>query len=199
MTVLALPDSRLEQPAKGPYDATSLRAWLTGRWAILFSHPEDFAQEQLEMDRWLNVVSRSFVERDVAAVALSRHGCDPGQGWLGRLAALGREPAAVLTLDPPAAGAFADPAAAELRARIARGEPRLAMIVDPALRCRRALSYQPPTELPSPLDLIGWAAALRKRDHLEESPGETWEEPALPLPSAWTRNARHAFAQAGRR
>ncbi len=198
MTVLALPDGWLERLAKGPYDATSLRAWLASRWAILFSHPEDFAQEQLEMDRWISIVSRSFGERGVAPVALSRPGRDPGQGWLGRLAAAGRESVAVLTLDPPSSGAVADPAAAELRARIAGSGPRLAMILDPALRCRRTLSYRLPAELPSPLDLIGWAASLRKRDRLEESPRETWWEPALPISSGWARNARYAVAQAGR-
>ena len=148
------------------HDTTSLRAWLAGRWAILFSHPDDFAQEQLEMDRWLNIVSRSFEERGVAAVAAVRAGHEPGQGWLGRLAGLGHESAAALTLDSPLRGALADLSAGALRAQIARHGPRCALIVDSHLRCRRVLSYRPMDERPSPLELIGWTVALRKRDRV---------------------------------
>jgi len=179
MTGLALPDNRLEITVKRVSDAASLRAWLANRWAILFSHAEDFAQEQLEMDRWVSVLSRSFDGRDVSAVALARAGRDPEQDWPGRLAALGPGCAAVLTPDP-AASPVADLATGALRALIARSGPRFAMILDSNLRCRRALSYRPPAELPSPLDLIGWAVALRRRDGIAPGSRET-AEPARPM------------------
>jgi hypothetical protein len=194
MTVVALPQSRLELSAKRMSDATSLQAWLADRWAILFSHPEDFAQEQLEMDRWVSVLSRSFGARGVAPVALARAGSDSEQGWLARLAALDSGSAAVLALAPPH-GAFADLSASALRARIARSGPRLAMIVDSSLRCRRTLSYRLPAALPSPLDLIGWAAALRKRDHAEESRYDVPEPSSLATQSSWMRNTRYSVAQ----
>lgn len=180
MTILPLPDSRLEICTKRVYGAASLRAWLGDRWAILFSHPQDFAQEQLEMDRWISVLSRTFGARGVAPLALARVGYDPESGWLGRLAALDRESAAVLSLDPPLTGALTDPSASALRADIARSGPRFAMIIDPSGRCRRTLSYRQPAELPSPLDLIGWAVALRKRDRAGESQREA-PEPWLPI------------------
>lgn len=182
MTVVALPGRRLRVFGSEVYDANALRRRLAGRWAILFSHPEDFAQEQLEMDRWVNVLSRSFNARGVIPVALARPGSDPGQSWLGPLAPLDGGSAAVLALDSPA-GAAADFAAGALRAKIARSGPRWVMIVDPNLRCRRTLSYRLPAELPSPLDLIGWAAALRKRDHCGEKSCETLE-PSLPIRSS---------------
>lgn len=163
MTVLAQPDDRLEISAERIGDAASLRSWLAGRWGILFSHPADFTQEQMETDRWVSVLSRSFGERDIAPVALARPGRDLGQGWIGDLAAVGQRRAATLVLEP-SAGPLADPATGALRALIARGGPRFAMIIDSNLRCRRALHYRPPAELPSPLEIIGWAVALRKRD-----------------------------------
>jgi hypothetical protein len=168
MTILALPDEISAQRVSG---RMSLRTWLAERWAVLFSHPQDFVQEQLEIDRWMSILSRSFSGRDVAAVALARAGRDAGEGRLGRLAALGNEFAAVLALDPPLPGVLADLTAGALRADIASSGPRFAMIIDPNLRCRRVLSYHLPAELPSPLELIGWAVALRKRDHSEDRCG----------------------------
>lgn len=163
MTVLARSDDRLEISAERLGDAASLRSWLEDRWAILFSHPADFTQEQMEMDRWVCVLGRSFGERGVAPVALARAGRNPEQGWLGRLAALGQHRAAALALEPPAVPS-ADLATRALRALIARNGPQFAMIIDSNLRCHRALSYRLPAELPSPLELLGWAVALRKRD-----------------------------------
>ena len=163
MTALALTDDRLEICAQRLYGGTSLRAWLAGRWAILFSHPEDFAQEQLELDRWISILSQGFRARGVAAVALLRAGDDPEKGWPGWLAALDRGCAATLSLDLSQPAALADFAAGALRGDIARSGPRFAMIIDPAVRCHRALRYRLSGELPSPLDLIGWAVAQRKR------------------------------------
>lgn len=197
MTMLALPDGRLEVCAQQAGGAISLRAWLADRWAVLFSHPEDFVQEQLEMDRWISVLSRSFSGRGVAPVALARPGHDPGESWLGRLAARDDESAAVLALDPPLPDTLTDISAGALRADIARSGPRFAMIIDANLRCRRALRYRPPAELPSPLDLIGWAVALRKREHAGEGRREA-PEPSLPIRPGGVTNARYAVAQAGR-
>ena len=194
MTVFALPDNRLESCATRVSDAASLRAWLMDRWAILLSHPEDFAQEQLEVDRWISVLDHSFQARGVAPVALARPGRELEQGWLSRLAALDHGAAAVLALEP-SSGTLTDLATGALRALIARGGSRFAMIIDPRLRCRRALSYRLPVELPSPLDLIGWAVALRKRDHAEDSRCRT-PEPSLPGRSVWVTGHRYPCAHA---
>lgn len=180
MATHALVDDRLEICPRRLADAMSLRAWLAGRWAILFSHPGDFAQEQLEMDRWISILNQSLDARGVAAVALLGAGHDLEAGWLVRLAALNGDRAARLSLDPRQPERLADFAAGALRADIARNGQRFAMIIGPDLRCRRALRYRPPAELPSPLDLIGWAVALRKRDRGRECLGEA---PEFSLPS----------------
>jgi hypothetical protein len=195
MTVLALPDEISAQRVSG---RIALRTWLAQRWAILFSHPQDFVHEQLEMDRWMSVLSRSLSDHDVAAVALARAGHDTGAGRLGGLAALGGEFAAVLALDPPLPGLLTDLSAGALRADIARSGPRFAMIIDPKLHCRRVLSYHLSAEPPSPLDLIGWAVALRKRDEAGgRRRGET-SESEWPVISDWRGGARRAATHAGR-
>lgn len=150
------------------------------------------------MDRWISVLSRSFSARAVAPLALARSGYDPECGWLGRLAALDHEPAAVLALDPTPPETLVALWPGALRQDIARSGPRFAMIIDCDLRCRRTLSYRPPGELPSPLDLIGWAVALRKRDCAGETPREA-RQPAVPAArSAWASRSRYGFAQACR-
>lgn len=169
MTVFARPDDRLEISAERISDAASLRSWLADRWAILFSHPADFTQEQMEMDRWVSVLNRSFGGRDVAPVVLARAGRSPEHGWIGRLATFGQGCAAALALDAPT-GPLADLATGALRALIARSGPRFAIITDSDLRCRRALTYRLPAELPSPLELIGWAVALRRREQVGQRP-----------------------------
>ena len=193
MTILALPDEISAQRVSG---RVSLRTWLAERWAILFSHPQDFVQEQLEMDRWMSVLSRSFSGHDVAAVALARAGRDAGEGCLGRLAALGNEFAAVLALDPPLPGVLADRSAGALRADIASSGARFAMIIDPNLRPRRVLSYHLPAELPSPLDLIGWAVALRKRDDAGKRRAGEAAESEWPVRPDW-RIEREGMGLAG--
>lgn len=194
MTITALPDSRPQINPRRLGDPDSLQMWLAERWAILFSHPDDFAQEQMEMDRWVSVLSRSFCGRSLAPVGLATDGREPQQGWLGALAALDPGCAAVLSLDPPAAANAADTFVASFRARIAGCGPRFAMILDSDLRCRRALSYRLPAVLPSPLDLIGWAVALRKRDRAAELRREMPESPPV-TSSAWVRTSRCAGAR----
>lgn len=189
MTIVVLPDDRPEAAgAQRASGGTALRTWLADRWAILFSHPEDFAQEQLEMDRWISIVSHSFSARGIAPIALLRAGQDPEEGWLGRLAASGRHYAAALSLATrgSAAGGPADLAARALRADLARSGPRFAMIIDSNLRRRRTLSYRLPSEPPSPLELVGWAVALRKRDRAEDSPREA-PQASPPFRAEWAR------------
>jgi thioredoxin-dependent peroxiredoxin len=197
MTTLALADERPGISVRRLSGGMALRAWLAGRWAILFSHPEDFAQEQLELDRWISILSEGFRGRGVAAVALRRADREPEMGWLERLAALSGDCAATSSLQPAQPAAPADFAASTLHADIARGGPRFALIIDSELRCRRTLRYQPPVELPSPLDLVGWAVAQRKRESIAlRRPGES--EPLSPFRSGWSRLAYFGVAQAGR-
>lgn len=167
MTMLALTDNGFEVRVQVS-GAMSLRTWLADRWAILFSHPQDFAQEQFEADRWISILSQSFSAHRVAALALLSGGHDAEDGWIGRLAASTRYCVVMPSLELCEPAALMDPAVNDLRAYIDRSGPRFAMIIDSDLRHRRTLSYRLPGELPSPLDLLGWAVALRKKDRAEQ-------------------------------
>lgn len=160
MTTLVFPEDR--SPASiGRSSAVALRTWLGGHWAILFSHPDDFDRQQLERDRWLSVVSRTFGTHGLRAIGLSGCACNVRtHGWL---AELGNSCAAVLSIAPPPHGAPVDSRASALRAEIARSGPRFAMIIDGDLCCRRTMHYRVPIDLPSPLELAGWAVALQGR------------------------------------
>jgi hypothetical protein len=162
MTTLVLPESR-SNASVGSSSTVPLREWLAGHWAILFSHPDDFDQEQLERDRWLTLVSRSFSTHGLRAMALDRFGYDARGTSHGWLAELGGGCAAVLSTAPPVEGALLDFRASTLRAEIARSGPRFAMIIDSDLRCQRTMHYRAAVDLPSPIELAGWAVALRER------------------------------------
>lgn len=145
--------------------SVSLREWLGQHWAILFSHPADFDQEQLERARWIRVLERGFSEHAVKLLALARHGHDSHGASLGWLEELGDGCAAQVSTAMPQEGAQRDFRANTLRAEILHGDTRFAMIIDADLRCRQTVRYRAVIDLPSPLELLGWVVALRERNH----------------------------------
>jgi hypothetical protein len=147
--------------------SVSLREWLGQHWAILFSHPDDFDQEQLERDRWIRVLERRFTEQAVKPLALARQGHDaqlPSLGWLDEL---GDGCAAQVSIAIPLEGTAHDFRATTLRAQILHSDTRFAMVIDSDLLCRQAVRYRAAIDLPSPLDLLGWAVALRERNRCD--------------------------------
>lgn len=123
-----------------PLSATALRRWLRNRWALLFSHPEDFASNAFESDRWLVHVEEALRHCNVAAVALATRDDDCQRSWV---------------ID--AGGCSAD---LEL-ARTGQSQDRCVAIVDPSLRVHRTFTYSALDRAPSPIDLAGIASTLR--------------------------------------
>ena len=132
----------------GVSPAGSLRHWLAGRWALLFSHPEDFASYGFEADRWLIYLRDTFDSLRLRAVAI---GPDDEASWISEIG--GRFiPSYEAQLLLP-----------ELHGRAqGRGE-HFVTILDESLRARRTLLYSPCGEIPSVIELVQTAASLCER------------------------------------
>jgi alkyl hydroperoxide reductase subunit AhpC len=144
----------------------SLRAWLREGWAILFSHPNDFVTYDLEMDRWLVIIRRAFAERRIQPIALASPTLDPDRNWVAQVSGDNR----TVLLEDPARQYFGpvDLQAPVLREAIEQPGSRFVVIIDDALRIRKKFTYQALSNLPSPLELLGWADALRaKQNHAQ--------------------------------
>jgi hypothetical protein len=116
-----------------PLPAAALRRWLQGRWAVLFSHADDFAAYGFESDRWLVHVQEAFADAGVRPLALAdRHEAS----WVTEVGGC----TATLPLDRSA---------------------RFVMTLDAALRPRRTFVYMRGHRLPSPMDLAALAREAR--------------------------------------
>lgn len=161
MTIWVFLEGR-HDAAPGHSSTASLRERLGEHWAILFSHPGDFDQEHLERDRWIRILERGFSRHGVRPLALASPARDAHEAALGWLDELGDGCAAQLSTAAPQ-NAPHDLPASTLRAEILHSRARFAMIIDPDLRCRRTARYRTAIDLPSPLELLGWAVSLRGR------------------------------------
>jgi hypothetical protein len=172
--VLAEPPSTNSDDA--PAHGLSLRTWLDAEWLILFSHPGDFVSCELELDRWLSVIQRSFADSRIRPLELlAVHGVAGGGSWINEVSGDTRQ---VHLSEVRSGGSNApDLRLYALRAELtALGRRRFVMILDESLRIRRTYAYSALTEVPSPLEFLGWAAAARAKS----------------AASAWARERRAA-------
>jgi alkyl hydroperoxide reductase subunit AhpC len=138
--------------------AVSLRQWLDGRWALLFSHPDDFAQCDFELDRWLQIVGAAFARARIRPLALARASRLVDRGWVSQLTG----GACLVSLHEPADDAhLVDLHAHRLESAIAQTPQRFAMLIDAALRRRFTCTYAPAERPPSPLTLVRVAARVQ--------------------------------------
>jgi alkyl hydroperoxide reductase subunit AhpC len=141
---------------EGTLPAVALRRWLHGRWALLFSHPDDFAAYGFESDRWLVHVQEAFAATDIRPLALAG---DHEAGWVTEVGGCSTS----LALDEIQRYPVARDSREEAL-RIAAFEPatRFVMTLDAALRLRRTFVYSQSDRLPSPMDLAVLAKGLRE-------------------------------------
>ncbi|HEY0682088.1 MAG TPA: hypothetical protein VGD45_07150 [Steroidobacter sp.] len=124
-----------------------LRRWLEGRWALLFSHPEDFGGAGFEADRWLVYVRDAFVSQRLRPIGIGI-GYGDGADWISQ-----------------AGGRFIPRHVANdlLPSEAQRTSDHFVTILDDTLRARRTLLYKPGNDVPCAIDLAHTAAHLRAR------------------------------------
>jgi hypothetical protein len=185
----------------------SLRTWLEGDWAIIFSHPDDFVRYDLEMDRWLVVTQRAFAARGIRPIALDSPALDPATSWVTQVIGDSR---AVL-LEDPTQQHFGpvDLQTPVLREALERVGRRFVMIIDGELRQQKTFSYDTLSGLPSPLEFLGWAEALRTKQiaglaafpaapALRQCMSERFKVVASSIPQIRERKRGSSREQAGR-
>jgi len=123
-----------------------LQHWLSGRWSLLFSHPEDFASEGFEADRWVSCLCEDLERLDLAVLASS--GTDR-RSWVSEVG--GRFISASDVDDLLPGDWHLNP------------NEHFVTILDGALRARRTVVYAAGTQVPSPIELAQSAAGLRAR------------------------------------
>lgn len=142
---------------QAPLPAIALRYWLHGRWALLFSHPDDFAAYGFESDRWLVHVQEAFAATDIRPLAIAgRHEA----GWVTEVGGCTTSLALAEIQRYPVARESREEA---LRTAAFEPSNRFVMTLDAALRLRRTFVYTKSDRLPSPMDLAMIAKRLRDR------------------------------------
>jgi alkyl hydroperoxide reductase subunit AhpC len=175
----------------------SLRTWLAEDWAILFSHPNDFVSCDLEMDRWLVIARGAFSDRRVRPIALGT-AATRDQSWVTQLT--GDERAVLL--EDPRQHHFGpvDVQAPVLHQEIEQAGRRFVLIIDNLLRVHKTFSYEQVSSLPSPLELLGWAHALRakqaaRQTAVTENGGAGRQLPSREVPLFAARRHKHRVPQ----
>jgi hypothetical protein len=136
-----------------PSSPDQLRRWLAGRWALLFSHPDDFANYGFETDRWLVYLQSAFDSLRLRPIAI---GYDDGSGWVSQTG--GRFiPNYEISELVPQLRSCTQPKAGQSAAE------HFVTILDATARARRTMLYSPSGEIPSVIELAHTAAHLRER------------------------------------
>lgn len=135
------------QPTNWSLPRFLLKRWLRGRWALVFSHPDDFANYGFEADRWIDQVKQAFDAASIAALAISTRAPGDHAGWI---TAVG--------------GCFISSRTFDSIVYLCRPERRFVMVLDDALQLRRTFLYSGADRVPSPIGLASWARARLGRD-----------------------------------
>lgn len=122
-----------------------LRRWLRGRWALLFSHPDDFANYGFEADRWIGQVKAAFDADSIAALAVNTRAPGDNSGWITAVGGCFISQRTFESIVPDCS------------------ERRFVMVLDDSLQLRRSFLYSDVDRVPSPIGLVSLAASCRLR------------------------------------
>lgn len=162
MTILWIAGSQpFEPPSHTPVFA--LHDWLQGHWAMLFSHPDDFAPHASTPHGFMACLADEFRRARTKPLALiQRLQQSVPTSWLHHATS---DRSLIVVRHAPAAQVV-DFAARVLELKIAQLTQPFVLILDHAGRCRSTISYRPRRidRLRTVQDLLGVAAALRGGD-----------------------------------
>src|SRR5262249_37842176 len=114
------------------------RLEMRGRWAVIFSHPEDFLPCGFEVDRWKTMMARALSSGEVRLLTLaSSSGSNWGRDWI---SAVTHDERHVLSCDSQLRRFF--------DATRASSGDRFVTIIDDTLSPRRTFVYEHTTNLP---------------------------------------------------
>jgi hypothetical protein len=154
------PAVRYEQPSDlQPVGIASLRGWLQGKWALLFSHADDFASYGFEADRWLVHVRDAFESRGIRPMSLASSADALVPTWI---AEVGGSALSIRTSISQRLAPILNEGERGLFAAVVSASSRFVMIVDDSLRLRRTFAYSAGDRLPSPMELASMAEKLRR-------------------------------------
>ncbi|MDY6946811.1 MAG: hypothetical protein SXG53_13920 [Pseudomonadota bacterium] len=136
--------------------ADQLRDWLAGRWAVLFSNPDDFADYGFEADRWLMYTQNTFDSLRLRPIAV---GYD-SSGWISQIGGrlISRSEANALVHQ-----SSSWPSSRQRSSARHDGPEHFATILDGSANARRTVLYRPASGTPSLIELVQTAVHLRER------------------------------------
>jgi alkyl hydroperoxide reductase subunit AhpC len=180
MATLIVSDSstRFEQAASV---TLRLQEWLQGHWAIVFSHPEDFAPHPTTPRGFLSHVFNELLQRGVKAIALGTDVFAEQRSWLDDAS----DDDAVVVLASDKDAAVVDITEHALGTKLANMHSRFAMVLDEHGRCRSTMNYRArnPQHARTLEDMIEVIGVLRS-DRQRSSPSN----------SNWNLNRQLGFA-----
>lgn len=118
---------------------TSLRDWLSGQWAVLFSHPEHFAPHPSTPAGFVTVLADDFSACGVKPIAIVNHP-DAAASWLDFA---GADRAVISLADSDRSASVVDLPERALAQTIARMTTPFVIIIDAIARCRSTITYRP--------------------------------------------------------
>lgn len=139
--------------------AIALSDWLDGRWGLIFSHPQDFAAQGLEADRWRSLVAEALETMQVRPLRLQsleqRYA-----SWIEQIA----EGDQLLALERRKRVSSDDLSAraAALRSVLSRSTERFVAIVDERMQLRHVFVYSAAHRIPCVFDVIALVDVLRE-------------------------------------
>lgn len=116
----------------------SLREWLAGKWAVLFSHPEDFAPHPSTPSGFITMLADDFAACRVRPVTLGNN-ARTTPSWLDYA---GADNTKIVVAVGDSDGRVVDLGEHTLARKIARLATPFVMVIDANARCRSTITYR---------------------------------------------------------